>query len=190
MKRDGYGSLRKRSKKEKPRNRGFLVSAILPFGKPISAKSGRPSPRRATILRGKIGKESLKKCASDNAGAKRSLLHIQERAQPRRRLELRDGVELLEGRGEGVREAPERARRKLRQYRVEVELVDAPGEVLGRIELAFDERPVNHELRPLVRQLLRLPGLDLPLHRLEVPLHAVDPDREGVTQAEALGVFG
>jgi hypothetical protein len=31
--------------------------------------------------------------------------------------------------------------------------------------------------------------VDLPPHRLEVPLHAVDADRDGIDQREALGVF-
>jgi hypothetical protein len=49
---------------------------------------------------------------------------------------------------------------------------------------------LNDQLRGLVRNPRRLPGLDLPAHRLEVALHAGHSDGEDVHEAQMFGVLG
>ena len=111
---------------------------------------------------------------------------LKEWRELRRRLELRHGVEFLERRREGVRETPLGARRKLVVLGVEIEVVDAAGEVLRRFEFSFHEGAVNHELHLVVPDLALFPDFDLPAHRLEITLHAVDADRDRVNEAETL----
>ena len=55
---------------------------------------------------------------------------LQEVCELRRSFELRYRLEFFERRGEGVRQAPEGARFKLRVSRPEVEIMDLPGQVL------------------------------------------------------------
>ncbi len=74
------------------------------------------------------------------------LMLLKERAQAGGSLEMRDRVNLLERRGEGVGERPERPGREVRVRRVEVQVVDAPVEMARHFELAFDERLVDEEL--------------------------------------------
>ena len=75
--------------------------------------------------------------------------------------------------------------------------MDAAGQVLRNIQLAFHERPGDDQFCGLVpaspagrREAGPLPGLDLFAHRLEVPLHAVHSGRKNVYQAQLLGVLG
>jgi hypothetical protein len=72
---------------------------------------------------------------------------------------------------------------------IEIEVVDAPGEMFGNIQLALDESPVDDEFCGFVRDPCRLPSLDLFLHRLEIPLNSIDPDREHIDEAEMLRVL-
>ena len=51
-----------------------------------------------------------------------------------------------------------------------------------RFEFTVDERPVNDELRGIVRLLILLPGLDLPAHGIEVALHTIHADAERIRQ--------
>src|SRR5437773_5563695 len=97
----------------------------------------------------------------------------------RRRLELRDRIEFLEGRGEGVREAPHRARLKLLELRVEVEVVDFARQVFRGVQFLFDERSIYKELGVGFRELEVLPGLDLAAHGLEIALHPVYAHGQG-----------
>src|SRR2546428_14106325 len=71
----------------------------------------------------------------------------EKRTELRRRFELRNGVELFERRGEGVRKAPPGARSELLILRIEIQVVHAPREMLRRFKRLFDEGLVNHELR-------------------------------------------
>jgi hypothetical protein len=64
-----------------------------------------------------------------------------------------------------------------------------PRQMLWSVQLVLNERPVYNQLGCCARELPGSPRLDLPPHRLEVPLHAVDADRDGIDQREALEVF-
>src|SRR5437773_11549759 len=94
----------------------------------------------------------------------------------RRRLELRDRIQFLEGRREGVRQAPHRARLKLLELRVEVEVVDFARQVFGGVELLFDKRSIYKELGAGLVNLEAFPGFDLAAHGFEMALHAVYAD--------------
>src|SRR5579859_885395 len=61
--------------------------------------------------------------------------------------------------------------------------------MLGDIQLALDECPVDDQFRSFVRKARPLASLDLFLHRLEVPLCAVHADCEDAHEAQVLGVF-
>ena len=58
---------------------------------------------------------------------------------------------------------------------LEVISVDIGGQRARNTQIAFDERPINHELRLRIGELSRAPGLDLLPERLEIPLDPVDP---------------
>src|SRR6266566_333402 len=58
-------------------------------------------------------------------------------------LELRDWLQLLECRGEGIGEAPDRARPEFVVPRFEVQIVNPPGQVLRHFKSALDERLVD-----------------------------------------------
>ena len=105
-------------------------------------------------------------------------------------LELRDWVEVLESARERVGQAPHCSRSELLDLRVEVLIVNAPGQVFRGVELALYECPVDDQFRCVVQKACSLPCLDLLPHRLEVPLHTVYPDREGIHEAQMLGVLG
>ena len=93
-----------------------------------------------------------------------------------RRLELRNGVQLLERRGERVRQAPHGPRHELLMLRIEVAIMHDTGQVLGYLKFSLDEGSVDDELRGLTRKLACASGFDLPTHRFEVALHAVYPN--------------
>jgi len=109
--------------------------------------------------------------------------------QLRSRLELRDGIEFLEGGGECIGETPSRPRGEFLDFGVEIQVVDAARQAPGNIQLALDECPVDDQLRGLVWKPGSLPGLDLLPHRVEVPLHAVHSDCLDVHETQVLGVF-
>src|SRR6266566_4776305 len=73
--------------------------------------------------------------------------------------------------------------------RIEVQIMNPAGEMLGNIQLAFHKGPVYDELRGIVWKTCPLPDLDLFPHRLEVPLHTVYANREDVHKAQVLGVL-
>src|SRR2546425_12050509 len=91
---------------------------------------------------------------------------FQERAEFRRGLELRYRVQFLEGRGEGVRQAPHRARLKFLELRVEGEVVDLARQVLRGVEIPFDERSIYKERGAGLWDLEAFPGFHLAGHRL------------------------
>ena len=111
-------------------------------------------------------------------------------AQLGRCLELRHRIELLEGAGEGVRQAPHRPGREFRVLRLEIQPVDLGQQAPGRFQLAVNERRVEDQLRRVIGDLRLPPRLNLALQRLEVPLNPVHADRERINQVEALGVLG
>ncbi len=107
-----------------------------------------------------------------------------------RRMELRNGIQLLERRRERVRKAPHGPRRELLMLWIEVAIMHDAGQVPGYLKFSFDERSIDDELFRFIRKLACAPGFNLPAHRFEVSLHAVDACREDVHEAQVLGVLG
>ncbi len=64
---------------------------------------------------------------------------FQEFAQLGRRLELWNGIEFLECRGERIGETPDRSRLEFLVLRLEVQVMHGAGKVLGSFESALDE---------------------------------------------------
>jgi hypothetical protein len=110
-------------------------------------------------------------------------------AQLGRGFELRHRVELLEGAGEGVRQAPHGPRREFRVLGFEIQPVDFGEQAPGCLQSSVNERGVEDQLRGIVGDL-RPPQFDLALQRLEVPLNSVHANRERTNEIEALGVLG
>ena len=75
-------------------------------------------------------------------------------------------------------------------HRLKVKVMDPPCQVLRKPCLFFYECLVDQQLGSSIRQLHRLPLLDLLLQRTEVPLHPVDPNGQAVLQREVLGMLG
>src|SRR6266436_765743 len=115
---------------------------------------------------------------------------LEERRELRSCLELRDWVEVLERTRERVGQAPHCSWCELLDPRVEIRVVNAPGQVCRGVKLAFHECPVDDQFRCFVRQARPLPRVYLFPHRLEVPLHAVHSNREDVHEAQMFGVLG
>lgn len=115
---------------------------------------------------------------------------LEERCELRGCLELRDRVEFLERTREGVGQAPQCSRSEFLDLRIEILIMNSPGQVFWGVQLALHKSLVDDQFRGLIRKSRRLPRLDLLLHRLEVPLHAVHPDRENVHEAQVFGVLG
>lgn len=107
-----------------------------------------------------------------------------------RRLELRNGIELLERACKRVRQAPHRSRRKLRIFRLEVQPVHFGQKASRCLQFAIDKSSVEDELGTVVRDLPTAPLLDLPLHGLEVALDSIHSDSKGIDQVETLAVLG
>jgi hypothetical protein len=103
--------------------------------------------------------------------------------------ELRDGIQFLERRYEGIRQA-HRPRLELLILRLEIQIMHRAGKVLGSFQFAFDERLVDNDLGGDVRQFASLPGFPLLAHRLKVSLHSVDTDGDTVDERERLRVLG
>jgi hypothetical protein len=65
--------------------------------------------------------------------------------------ELRHRFQFLERRRESVREAPHRSRPEFIVLRVEVVVMNAPGEMFRHLKLALNERLVDDHLRKDIR---------------------------------------
>ena len=72
---------------------------------------------------------------------------------------------------------------------LEVISVDIGGQRARNTQIAFDERPINHELRLRIGELSRAPGLDLLQERLEIALDPVHADRQGIDDRKVLRMF-
>ena len=95
-------------------------------------------------------------------------------------------IKLLEGAGEGIRQAPHRSRRELW-----ISTGGAlPAEGFAAPPARHRQRGTEDQLGTLVADLRTAPLLDLPLHRLEVALDAVHTHTKGINQVEALAVLG
>ena len=70
--------------------------------------------------------------------------------------------------------------------RLEVVPMNVPSESARNAEFAFDERPIDHQLRLLVRDLTGSPGLDLLAERIEIALNPVHADRQRIHDREVL----
>jgi hypothetical protein len=92
------------------------------------------------------------------------------------RLELRDRIKALERAAQRVGQSPHRSWAKFLIRWGEVLLVDAVGQMLGRIRLVFHEGTVDDELCSVIVYARCLPSCDLFLDRLEVSLDSVDPN--------------
>src|SRR6266849_8604516 len=115
---------------------------------------------------------------------------LKKRSELRGCLELRDWVEVLERTCESVGQAPHCSRCELLDARVEIRVVNAPGQVFRGVKLSFNECPVDGQFRCIIRQARPLPRVHLFPHRFEAPLHAVHSNREDVHQAPMFGVIG
>src|SRR5664280_65249 len=71
---------------------------------------------------------------------------LQKSRQFRRRLVLGNWLQLLEGTGEGVRQAPHGPRLEIVMHGLKVEIVDPPGQVLWKPRLLLDERLIDQQL--------------------------------------------
>ena len=67
-----------------------------------------------------------------------------------------------------------RPRPKLLVLRLEVQVVDRPGEVFGSFQFALDDRFIDDHVRRDVRQFASLPGFHLCSYGLEVVLHSIN----------------
>ena len=105
-------------------------------------------------------------------------------------LELRHGIELLEGARKRIRQAPHGSGRELRVFRFKVKAVNVGEKALGCFEFTVDERRIEDQLGSIIGDLRLAPGVNLPLHRLKVTLNAVHSDRQCIDQVKALGVLG
>ena len=106
------------------------------------------------------------------------VLAVEECAELRGGLEERNRIQRLQSGREGIRERPHRARREFRMRRLEVVAMNVGGKRTRNAQFAFDERPINHEFRLLIRDLPGAPGLDLLPERLEIALNPVHADRQ------------
>src|SRR6266403_5928448 len=105
---------------------------------------------------------------------------LEKRGKLRGCLELRYRVEVLERTRERVGQAPHCSWCELLDPRVEILVMNAPGQLFRRVELTFHECPVDDQFRCVVRQARPFPFLDLFPHRLKCLLYAVDYHREDV----------
>ena len=63
---------------------------------------------------------------------------------------------------------------------IQVVVVHHSSQVLGHLQITFDEASIDDEFRGLMGKLSRTPSLNLPAHRLEIALHTVDADGNAV----------
>ena len=114
---------------------------------------------------------------------------LQELAQLGRSFELRDRVQFLERRRERVGETPDRPWPEILILRFEVQVMQGPGQVLWRFQLALYESFVDDYLGSQIRQFGLLPDFDLLAHGLEIALHSIHADGYAVNQRERLRVL-
>src|SRR5665213_4584872 len=74
--------------------------------------------------------------------------------------------------------------------RIEVQVVNAPVEVVRNVEPSLNESFLNEELRRDIRELPLAPPFDAFDHGLEVPLHVVDAARKSPRELKILRVLG
>src|SRR5712692_8428714 len=86
---------------------------------------------------------------------------IEERRELRGCLELRDLVEVLERTRERVGQAPHCSWCELLDPRVEILVMNAPGQVCWGVEITFHECPVDDQFRCFVGQARPLPRVYL-----------------------------
>src|SRR6266699_3921330 len=120
-------------------------------------------------------------CPTDARGLK-------ETGQLSRSPELRDGLQFLEYAGESIRQAPQGARLEGVKLRIEIEVMDRPGEVPRHLQFRLDERPVYDQPSGRVGQLTLLPELHALDHGLKVALHLIHAVGKGLQQVEVLAV--
>lgn len=77
---------------------------------------------------------------------------LEERRQPRGGLELRNRVEFLERVRERIGETPGRPWSEFLDCWIEVEIVDATGQMLRDVQLTLDEGLIDNQLRAFVRK--------------------------------------
>src|SRR5260370_11200340 len=142
------------------------------------------SPKAASLAPAHSNRTLLMRSIGGGCG------QIEERRDLRGCLELRDWVEVLERTRERVGQAPHCSWCELLDPRVEILVMNAPGQVFRGVELTFYECPVDDQFRCVVRQARPFPFLDLFPHRLKVPLHAVHSHREDVHETHMFGVLG
>jgi hypothetical protein len=154
--------------------------------------TGWPFPRKpaSLVARNCVRRSRSFKGQDDGQAAEGSLDPLEEPAEVGRRAIERHGVEQFEAAGEGVLEGVGRPRSKLLMRGFPPVTPHFPREVLGGVELVFDERLEDGKPRLVVRDLDLLPGGNLDLHRLESALGFVDADGYGVLQQEVLRVLG
>src|SRR6266404_3451629 len=129
-------------------------------------RSSGGSPKAASLAPAHSNRTLLMRSIGGGCG------QIEERRDLRGCLELRDWVEVLERTREPVGQAPHCSWCELLDPRVEILVMNAPGQVFRGVELTFYECPVDDQFRCVVRQARPFPFLDLFPHRLKVPLHA------------------
>src|SRR5436189_198657 len=67
--------------------------------------------------------------------------------------------------------------------------MNIPRENARDVDVAFDERSVDHEFRVIVADLFGAPRLDLLTKRIEIALNAVHTNRQRIYDREILRVF-
>ena len=115
--------------------------------------------------------------------------HLQKSRQLGRGLVLRNWLQLLERAGEGVRRAPHGPWLKLIVYRLKVQFMNSPRQMLGEPCFFRDECQVDEQPGSSCRQLHGSPFLYLLLQGTKVPLHAINTDDQAVFQREVLRVL-
>src|SRR6266851_4466047 len=115
----------------------------------------RGSPKAASLAPAHSNRTVLMRSIGGGCG------QLKERCELRGCLELRDRVEVLERARERVGQAPHCSRSELLDPRVEILIVNAPGQVFRGVELALYECPVDDQFRCVVQKACSLPRLDL-----------------------------
>src|SRR5689334_1051946 len=109
---------------------------------------------------------------------------LEEAAQLGGRLELRNGLQILERRRERIGQAPKRSGLEFFVLRIEIEIVDPPGEMFRHVEFALDERLINDHLCGDSAEFRLPPRFDLLLHWAEIPLHPIHADGNRIEEIQ------